>query len=74
MRNKRTISLTSQDLAVAHGHDQQLAVGQKPKPRRLFGYVRECLRRSVRGQGEDAMCVEVGDVEPAFAPSRALGK
>jgi hypothetical protein len=74
MGNKRTVSLAPEDFAVTHGHDQQAAVGQKSKPGRLLRYVGDCLRRAVHREGENAVGVEIGNVEPPVAPSRALGK
>jgi hypothetical protein len=74
MLDERTVDLTPQDLAIAHGHDQHPAVGQEPKTRGLLGYVSHCLCRAVHGHGEDALCVEVGNIQPSVAPSWALGE
>jgi hypothetical protein len=74
MLDERTVDLTPQDLAVAHGYDQHPAVGQEPEPRGLLGYVSQCLCPAVHGHGEDTVRVHVGNVEAAFAPSRALGE
>ena len=74
MCNERTIRLAPENFAVAHGHDQQATVGQKSKPGGLLRYVRDCLRRAVHREGENAVVVEIGNVEPPVAPSWALGK
>ena len=37
MLDERTVDLTPQDLAVAHGNDQHPAVGQDPSPEGCWG-------------------------------------
>ena len=57
--NERRIAFATHDLAVAHGHNQHAAIGQKPKSRGLARHFGNGLQRAIEGNGQDPLRVKV---------------
>ncbi len=71
---REALGLSTQDLAVEHGRNQQSAIGQKPQSRRPPGHVSNGLYRAIEFNRQDAMSVKVREVQSLIVPPRALAQ